>query len=190
LFKHLRTAGLATATVVALAAAPARAATTTAVGIGAKPHVVSWGTHYYFVHQGQALTVIGSIRPAEVGTLTLQYSANGGNPWVTQLGRTTDAAGNTTAVFKPSATRYYRWVGYDISGRPISAAARPTVFPSLRTYPNCAGLNAHYAHGVGRPNASDRGSAPVRNFLPSTAEYNLVAPRLDRDRDGIACERR
>ncbi len=68
----------------------------------------------------------------------------------------------------------------------------------LVAYPNCASMNADHAHGVGRTGASDSTSGtPVTNFLRSNAlyAYNDGGSRhagehdLDRDNDGIACER-
>ena len=59
-----------------------------------------------------------------------------------------------------------------------------------RRYANCRALNADYPHGVGRPGARDRTSGtPVTNFRRSRSLYNANRAR-DRDRDGIACEKR
>ena len=49
-----------------------------------------------------------------------------------------------------------------------------------------------YKHGVGRKGARDKVSGrtkPVRNFKVSTAIYNANR-HSDRDKDGIACEKR
>jgi Excalibur calcium-binding domain len=61
-------------------------------------------------------------------------------------------------------------------------------------YKNCTNLNKRYPHGLGRLGAKDHTSGdPVTNFFHSTRLY-LVAMRwnkgLDRDKDGIACEKR
>ena len=59
---------------------------------------------------------------------------------------------------------------------------------------NCTIVNNRYPHGVGRRFAHDKTTSgdPVTNFRRSTALY-LTAMRynrgLDRDRDGIACEK-
>ncbi len=176
-------------------AAPASAADVL-VGIGAKPKVTSWGVTYRFVHSGQVLTMVGAIRPARATNLTLQYSTDG-RTWISQLGRNTDAAGNTTADLRPTSTRSYRWVWYGdgVHSPVVSSGLRPTVFPALRSYPNCTELNRYYAHGVGRPNADDSTTGTkVRTFLPSSAAYALNdggagQSDLDRDNDGIACEK-
>lgn len=69
-----------------------------------------------------------------------------------------------------------------------SSAVRP------RWTKNCTALNKRYPHGVGKLRAHDRTTSgdPVTNFRRSTRLY-LVAMRwnkgLDRDKDGIACEK-
>ncbi len=57
-------------------------------------------------------------------------------------------------------------------------------------YKNCGELNKSYPHGVGRPGAVDRTSGTrVTNYHRDANLYELNA-RLDRDKDGIACEKR
>jgi hypothetical protein len=55
---------------------------------------------------------------------------------------------------------------------------------------NCSALNRVYPHGVGRYGARDhtRTGNPVTNFRRSTRLY-LRNRGLDRDKDGIACEK-
>jgi hypothetical protein len=58
---------------------------------------------------------------------------------------------------------------------------------------NCTVVNKRFPHGVGRLGAHDRTSGePVTNFTHSNYLYR-VAMRynrgLDRDKDGIACEK-
>ena len=62
-------------------------------------------------------------------------------------------------------------------------------------YSNCTNLNKLYPHGVGKLKARDRtssGDEPVTNFKRSTKIY-LEAMKynrgLDRDKDGVACEK-
>jgi hypothetical protein len=58
-------------------------------------------------------------------------------------------------------------------------------------FQNCSKLNKKYPHGVGKRGAKDkvRGkSKPVTNFTRNNAVY--AANRgLDRDHDGVACEK-
>lgn len=61
-------------------------------------------------------------------------------------------------------------------------------------YKNCTNFNKRYPHGVGKALAMDRTSGlPVTNFKRSNRLYLLAMSynkRLDRDKDGIACEKR
>jgi hypothetical protein len=58
---------------------------------------------------------------------------------------------------------------------------------------NCAAVNARYPHGVGRVGAHDATSGdPVTNFKRSNLLYRTAMKYnrgLDRDKDGIACEK-
>jgi hypothetical protein len=62
-------------------------------------------------------------------------------------------------------------------------------------YDNCTQFNMRYPHGVGRIGARDHtrsGRNPVTNFLRSTLIYNRAMRAnddLDRDGDGVACEK-
>ncbi len=68
-----------------------------------------------------------------------------------------------------------------------SAAAMPALCK------NCTNLNAKYPHGLGKLNARDKTSGePVTTFKRSTRLYNIADGHnkgLDRDNDGIACEK-
>lgn len=71
---------------------------------------------------------------------------------------------------------------------PASAAAPPL-------YKNCTAFNKKFPHGVGRAKASDetKGTGkPVTTFKRSTTIYNTAMrfnKGLDRDKDGVACEK-
>jgi hypothetical protein len=60
-------------------------------------------------------------------------------------------------------------------------------------YKNCTNLNKKYPHGLGKVGARDRTSdTPVTNLKRSTRLYNLAMSYnkgLDRDKDGVACEK-
>ncbi|BAL87989.1 hypothetical protein AMIS_27690 [Actinoplanes missouriensis 431] len=71
-----------------------------------------------------------------------------------------------------------------ITATPVEAAAK--------SYKNCTALNKVYKHGVGKKGAKDkvRGKTKrVTNFKVSNALYK-ANKRMDRDKDGIACEKR
>jgi len=62
------------------------------------------------------------------------------------------------------------------------------------SYANCTAVNRTYPHGVGQTHARDHTSGtPVTSFRHSTKLYNRAMAHnrgLDRDHDGIACEKR
>jgi uncharacterized membrane protein len=80
------------------------------------------------------------------------------------------------------------------------AAAAPSADAAVKHYRNCTALNKVYPHGVGKTGAKDKTTGKrVTNFKVSTTIYNANnGPRnlktgeydLDRDNDGIACEKR
>ena len=61
-------------------------------------------------------------------------------------------------------------------------------------YKNCTNLNKRYPHGLGKLLARDKTSGePVTNFKRSTIRYRIAMfynKGLDRDKDGIACEKK
>ena len=63
-----------------------------------------------------------------------------------------------------------------------------------RLYKNCTNFNKKYPHGVGKAKARDKTSGvPVTTFRRSTRLYNIAMGHnrgLDRDKDGIACEKK
>ncbi|MDQ0822249.1 hypothetical protein QFZ79_004629 [Arthrobacter sp. V4I6] len=81
-----------------------------------------------------------------------------------------------------------------VSVMPANAA------PSPRSYKNCTELNKVYPHGVGKSGARDKTSGKrVTTFRVNSTVYSYNdggAKRhnreydLDRDNDGIACEKR
>jgi hypothetical protein len=82
---------------------------------------------------------------------------------------------------------------------PLGAATDRTKSPTSvslipRLYKNCTNLNKKYRHGLGRRFAVDKTSGePVTNFYRSTVLYRRAMSYnrgLDRDKDGIACEKK
>jgi len=73
----------------------------------------------------------------------------------------------------------------------VAVAGPADAASALRKYSSCRALNAVYPHGLGRRGAHDRvvkGAKPVTNFTVYNALYKVNAARLDKDKDGIACE--
>lgn len=87
-----------------------------------------------------------------------------------------------------------------LAALPLTLATGPAEAVTARHYKNCTALNKVYPHGVGRKGASDHTSGTkVKNFTVNTKVYGMNnGPRnastgeydLDRDNDGIACEKR
>ena len=61
-------------------------------------------------------------------------------------------------------------------------------------YKNCTAFHTKYKHGVGKAGAHYHTSGtPVTNFYRSTSVYKTAIKKhsdLDRDKDGVACEKR
>jgi len=83
----------------------------------------------------------------------------------------------------------------------VSAQAAPAPAVSVAQaaapkykFKNCTALQKVYKHGVGKSTARDKTSGkPVTTFKKSTSLYKKVIgynKGLDRDKDGIACEKR
>jgi hypothetical protein len=77
----------------------------------------------------------------------------------------------------------------------LAAAATAVIAPAeahtTGIHDNCTNFNRTYPHGVGRVGARDRGG-DVTTFKRSNKIYNTAERHnsdLDRDNDGIACEK-
>jgi hypothetical protein len=76
----------------------------------------------------------------------------------------------------------------------LAVAGLATAARVPAVYDNCTKFNKKYRHGVGRARAHDhtRGHHPVTTFRRSTRLYKAAVKwnrDLDRDRDGVACEK-
>jgi len=75
----------------------------------------------------------------------------------------------------------------------VALAAGTTAAAVPPLYKNCTNLNKRYPHGLGRLGARDKTSGePVTSFKRSTRLYRIAISYnkgLDRDKDGIACEK-
>lgn len=113
---------------------------------------------------------------------TIVYTWKGG--WVVKSNKT---------VHYPNAAATAHIGGLWIEGLPPYGG-----YPYPMTFSSCAKLNAFYPHGVGRHGAKDKTSGtPVTSFYRDNGLYGANdGPRagtqydLDRDNDGIACEKR
>jgi excalibur calcium-binding domain-containing protein len=79
-------------------------------------------------------------------------------------------------------------VAFGVTPMAVATAAVPS------PWKNCTQVNKKYPHGVGRAGARDKTSGvPVTTFRRSTRLYRIAMSYnkgLDRDKDGIACEKR
>lgn len=72
-------------------------------------------------------------------------------------------------------------------GSAVATAKAPSL---LKAFANCTALNKTYPHGVGKKGAKDKTSGKrVTTFRVNTTVYNQNK-KSDRDKDGIACEKK
>ena len=78
---------------------------------------------------------------------------------------------------------------------PLAGAITPAEAKSYH-YKNCTALQKDFKHGVGKSGAKDKvkgKTKPVTTFKRSTTIYKAAVKYradLDRDKDGVACEKR
>jgi hypothetical protein len=147
--------------------------------------------------QGSAVYINGLVKQDSAGglirssgrTIYLQRNINGG--WQTMLSRVTKSDGRFTVGFISVVSYPYRYVviASSTAWGATSGSATPPVL--ITKFANCTAANQYYPHGIGRVGAVDHtsGTPPVTNFYVNTNLYQANTA-LDRDRDGIACERR
>ena len=86
-------------------------------------------------------------------------------------------------------------VAAPVAGATVAAVSEPTAATAMPPlYKSCKAFNAKHPHGVGRNNAKDisKSGEPVTTFKRSTKIYDLTRKYnkgLDRDKDGVACEK-
>jgi hypothetical protein len=80
-----------------------------------------------------------------------------------------------------------------LSLAPVMAATPAhAALPKPKSYANCVALNKVYPHGVAKAATvrdKTKSAYKVRNFVVDAKTYALN-PDRDRDKDGIACEKR
>lgn len=135
---------------------------------------------------GKKVTVKGTVARDDQGIkvkATLYFAKDGGD--FTQV-RTvkSSAKGRLSTTVKAGRTGTY---AYGYAGV-VDDGDHLEVIPAVKKYKNCTGLNKVYAHGVGRKGAVDKGGS-VDDFTVDSATYQKNR-KSDRDKDGIACERR
>lgn len=76
-------------------------------------------------------------------------------------------------------------------GGSVAVTAGPADAAATK-YKNCTALNKNYKHGVAKKGGRDKvkgSTKPVTTFTVNTTVYN-ANKGLDRDKDGVACEKR
>lgn len=120
-------------------------------------------------------------------TVYLQRKVNGA--WQSMLSRVTDWSGRFTVGFVSVVSYQYRLVVTANSGAWGTASGTATPAVLVVKFANCTDAHRYYPHGIGKSGAHDHTSGtPVTTFYVSTSLY-LANTGLDRDRDGIACEK-
>ena len=90
---------------------------------------------------------------------------------------------------KPVQIFFASLAALSLVGIATPAQAAP---PKPKKYANCTALHNAYQHGVAKKGGRDKvtgKSKPVTTFKIYPAAYNLNTG-LDRDKDGVACEKR
>ena len=90
-------------------------------------------------------------------------------------------------------TEGVRGLAVVLTGAIALAAASTAAARIPPAYKNCTSLDKKYPHGIGRAHAHDKTSGtPVTTFVRSDHLYRIAMSYnrgLDRDKDGIACEK-
>ena len=173
---------------------------TTSYTLSAAPARATMKSSRTSVHTGQNITFTGatsyldgSSYRAMQGWVTLQWRKAGTTTWHDWKSFWANANGtysktyaypySSGLVFRARTGRYWTATAYSAQ-QWVARTADST------RYANCTALNAVYPHGVGRSGAVDKTSGtPVTTFYRNTSLYNLNT-KSDRDKDGIACEKR
>lgn len=109
-----------------------------------------------------------------------------------RLSRTALTVVLAAAVLSPMSTSaaVAAPVGAPAAATSTAVSARGPL--ATKPFANCTALNKKYGHGVGKKGAKDKVSGktkPVTNFAVNNALYN-ENKSMDRDKDGVACEKR
>ena len=145
------------------------------------------------VVKGKKITVFGVIRRGSSGApfsarTALEFRPDGGD-W----GKLKSVASSEAGILstKVKATRSgnfrFRYVGSSENEPATSAADHIVVRPKPKAYKSCGTLVKVYKHGVGKPGAQDE-NGDVTTFTRDKKTY-AKNKKLDRDKDGIACEK-
>jgi hypothetical protein len=89
-----------------------------------------------------------------------------------------------------NSTKKTSLVGITVATLALLTSGGAGAAVTAKEYANCTALNKVYKHGVGKWGAHDKTTGtPVTNFTRNNKVYRLNT-KSDRDKDGIACEKR
>ncbi len=135
--------------------------------------------------KGRKITVRGTVARDGAGIkvrATLYFARDGGDFTAVRTVRSSKKGKlSTTVRASRSGTFAYGYGGVVAEGDHVD------VIPVAKRYRSCTALNKVYEHGVGKKGAVDKGGS-VDDFTVDAATYKKNR-RIDRDRDGIACEK-
>jgi Excalibur calcium-binding domain len=175
----------ATASSAATTTEPAR----TSTSLSATPNASKAGGYVTF--KGETNYILNG-RWADLpnSTVTILYLVRGTTTWHTFAQFKTNSTGNYSQRYR---FNFKTAVHFHARVEPTASTTRSysplvDVVP-LTVYANCTAMHTTYKHGVGRTGARDHvtSGTPVTTFFVSTALYDANT-KLDRDKDGVACE--
>lgn len=145
------------------------------------------------VVKGKKITVRGIIRRGYSGfpfaaRTALEFRPDGGS-WRKLKSVTSGEDGllSTRVKATRSGNFRFRYAGSPENEAGLSAADHIVVRPKPKAYKSCAALVKVYKHGVGKPGARDE-DGDVTTFTRDAKTY-AKNTKLDRDKDGISCEK-
>lgn len=148
------------------------------------------------VKEGKKIVVQGTIKrdgKRVRGEAVLEFApdSSGGFDTVKTVRSSREGKFKTSLRATTSGMFRFRYAGDATTSAGVSAAAHVVVKPKHpvkpKKYASCNALVEVYAHGVGRSRAKDKGGDVV-TFTRDAKTYGKNK-KLDRDKDGIACER-
>lgn len=185
----LSVAGIATAAGSVTTTSTAATLARTSTSLTATPNASTAGGYVTF--KGETNYILdGRWANLPNSTVTILYLVRGTTTWHTLARFRTNSTGNYSQryrfIFRTTVHFHARVEPTASTARSYSALV--DVVP-LVSYVNCTALHATYQHGVGRSGARDHVTSgrPVTTFFVSTALYTANT-KLDRDKDGVACE--
>jgi hypothetical protein len=145
------------------------------------------------VVKGKKITIVGVIRRGSVGApfaarTSLEFRPDGGD-WRKLKSATSGEDGLLSARVRAtrSGNFRFRYAGSSTNEPATWSPDHIVVRPKPKAYTSCAALDKVYKHGVGKPGAQDE-NGDVTTFTRDRKTY-AKNKKLDRDLDGIACEK-